>query len=85
MSNQITQGQQGAIITITLGRRHAVALAMAVQDRTLAGSAPQEVVEVLELVTGSPEWQKGGPVGPIDMVEINEYRLENNLPVVPPI
>jgi len=54
-----------------------------VQDRVLAGGAPTEVIELQELILGSPEWQKGGPVGPITRGEVNEYRVLNNIPIPP--
>lgn len=75
--------QQGAVITITLDRKHAVALAMALQDRAHAEGATTEVAELETLVIGSPEWQKGGPIGPISRGEVNDYRIENGLPIVP--
>ena len=80
---QITASQQGAIITITLDRRHTVALAMALQDRAHIPGATTEVVELENLVLGSPEWQSGGAVGPINRGEVNDYRVENGLPAVP--
>ncbi len=79
----IRSEQQGALITISIDRRHAVALAMALQDRARAEGATTEVVELETLLIGSPEWQKGGPVGPIGRGEVNDYRIENGLPVVP--
>ena len=82
MPNQIATNQQGRI-TIVLDRTYAVALAMAVQDLVLAGGAPTEVDELQELILGSPEWQKGGPVGPITRGEVNEYRVLNNIPIPP--
>jgi hypothetical protein len=75
--------QQGAVITITLDRKYAVALAMALQDRAHAEGATTEVAELETLVIGSPEWQKGGPIGPISRGEVNDYRIANGLPVVP--